>query len=82
MTLQHTGCKTILITTEYPKPDSCLLFNIPGRIAFRTKVTDREDADLKDPSARLAICYRSAVFGSGRWARALPAPQTADQRRE
>ena len=73
MTLQHTGCKTVLLTTEYPKPDSYLLFNIPGRFAFRTKVTDREDADLKDPSARLAICcpawYSDVGGGLGRYRR-------------
>jgi thioredoxin reductase len=41
MTLQHVGCRTVLMTTEYPKPDAYLLFHRPGRVVFRTKVATR-----------------------------------------
>jgi thioredoxin reductase len=41
LTLQHVGCRTVLMTTEYPKSDSYWLFNRPGRIVFRTKVATR-----------------------------------------
>jgi thioredoxin reductase len=41
MTLRHAGCRTVLMTTEYPKPDSYLLFHSLGRLAFRTGVSTR-----------------------------------------
>lgn len=41
MTLKHAGCKTLLMTTEYPSPDSYFFFNIPGKIMFKTKVATR-----------------------------------------
>jgi hypothetical protein len=41
MTLHHVGCRTVLMTTGYAKPDSYLLFHGPGRLAFRTKVATR-----------------------------------------
>jgi thioredoxin reductase len=41
MTLHHVGCRTVLMTTEYPSSDSYWLFNRPGRIFFRTRVATR-----------------------------------------
>lgn len=41
LTLRHAGCATTLMTTEYPRPDSYLLFNGPGRTLFRTRVATR-----------------------------------------
>jgi len=41
MTLRHAGCTTVLMTTQYPEPDSYLLFHRLGRIAFRTRVATR-----------------------------------------
>lgn len=41
MTLQHVNCKTVLMTTEYPKPDAYFLFSGPGKLFFKTKVATR-----------------------------------------
>jgi pyruvate/2-oxoglutarate dehydrogenase complex dihydrolipoamide dehydrogenase (E3) component len=41
MTLQHAGCKTVLMTTECPKPDAYSFFSGPGKIIFGTKVATR-----------------------------------------
>lgn len=41
MSLQHVKCKTVLMTTEYPKADAYRLFSGPGRIFFKTKVATR-----------------------------------------
>jgi thioredoxin reductase len=41
MTLQHVGCKTVLMTTVYPEADAYWLFHRPGRVAFRTRVATR-----------------------------------------
>ena len=41
LTLRHAGCRTVLMTTEYPRSDSYALFNRPGRVAFRTRVATR-----------------------------------------
>jgi thioredoxin reductase len=41
MTLQHVKCKTVLMTTEYPKPDAYFLFSGPGKLFFKTKVATR-----------------------------------------
>lgn len=41
MTLRHAGCRTVLMTTEYPRPDSYLAFHGPGRVAFRTRIATR-----------------------------------------
>ena len=41
MTLKHVGCRTVLMTTEYPKPDSYWLFARVGLPYFRTKVATR-----------------------------------------
>jgi len=38
LTLQHAGCRTVLMTTEYPSPDVYRLFSTAGRPYFRTKV--------------------------------------------
>lgn len=41
MSLKHVKCKTVLMTTEYPKADAYRLFSGPGRIFFNTKVAIR-----------------------------------------
>ncbi len=41
LTLQHAGCKTVLMTTEYPAPDVYRLFSTFGGPYFRTKVATR-----------------------------------------
>lgn len=41
LTLRHVGCKTVLMTTEYSKPDSYLFFTHPGKLFFRTSVATR-----------------------------------------
>ncbi|ACZ90511.1 NAD(P)/FAD-dependent oxidoreductase [Streptosporangium roseum] len=41
LTLREAGCRTVLMTTEYPRPDSYALFSVPGRILFRTRVATR-----------------------------------------
>lgn len=41
LTLKHVGCRTALITTEYPKPDSYFFFTWPGKIFLRTRVATR-----------------------------------------
>jgi thioredoxin reductase len=38
LTLQHAGCKTVLMTTEYPTPDVYRLFSTVGGPFFGTKV--------------------------------------------
>lgn len=46
LTLKHAGCRTELMTTEYPSPESYAVFNIAGRtpllgitVATRTRLT-------------------------------------------
>ncbi|GAA2868763.1 FAD-dependent oxidoreductase [Streptosporangium fragile] len=41
LTLREAGCRTVLMTTEYPRPDSYLLFSAPGRLLFGTRVATR-----------------------------------------
>jgi NADPH-dependent 2,4-dienoyl-CoA reductase/sulfur reductase-like enzyme len=41
LTLQHAGCRTVLMTTTYPQSESYTLFHRPGRMAFRTRVATR-----------------------------------------
>ncbi len=41
LTLKHVGCKTVLMTTEYPKPDAYFVFSAPGKVFFGTKVATR-----------------------------------------
>ncbi|MGY3317240.1 NAD(P)/FAD-dependent oxidoreductase [Arthrobacter sp. TE12232] len=41
MTLHHVKCKTVLMTTEYPKPDAYRLFSGPGKFFFNTRVSTR-----------------------------------------
>ena len=38
LTLQHAGCRTVLMTTEYAAPDVYRLFSVFGVPFFRTKV--------------------------------------------
>ncbi|MEU4833500.1 FAD-dependent oxidoreductase [Streptosporangium sp. NPDC023615] len=41
LTLREAGCRTVLMTTEYPRADSYALFSVPGRVLFRTRVATR-----------------------------------------
>lgn len=41
MTLRHAGCRPILMTTEYPTPESYAAFNIPGKVLLRVPVRSR-----------------------------------------
>ncbi|MGV9533223.1 NAD(P)/FAD-dependent oxidoreductase [Streptosporangium sandarakinum] len=41
LTLREAGCATVLMTTEYPRPDSYALFNIGGRAFFRPRIATR-----------------------------------------
>ncbi|MFE4950181.1 NAD(P)/FAD-dependent oxidoreductase [Leifsonia sp. NPDC056665] len=41
LTLKHVGCRTVLMTTEYPKPDAYFFFSKPGKIFFNTKIATR-----------------------------------------
>ncbi|MFJ2031818.1 NAD(P)/FAD-dependent oxidoreductase [Streptosporangium sp. NPDC087985] len=41
LTLREAGCRTVLMTTEYPRPDAYSLFTVPGKILFRTRVATR-----------------------------------------
>nr|WP_300147563.1 FAD-dependent oxidoreductase [Propionicimonas sp.] len=41
LTLRHAGCRTVLMTTEYPAPDVYRLFSTFGRVWFRTTVATR-----------------------------------------
>ncbi|GLP76686.1 oxidoreductase [Mycobacterium antarcticum] len=41
MTLRHANCATVLMTTEYPSPESYAAFNIPGKAVLRTPVGTR-----------------------------------------
>lgn len=41
LTLRHVKCKTVLMTTEYPRPDSYFIFSRLGTPFFRTKVATR-----------------------------------------
>jgi thioredoxin reductase len=38
MTLRHAGCRTVLMTTEHPTPESYAVFNRLGRLAYRVPV--------------------------------------------
>ena len=41
LTLKHVDCSTVLMTTEYPKPDAYFFFSRPGKSYFRTRVATR-----------------------------------------
>ncbi|MGW5152205.1 NAD(P)/FAD-dependent oxidoreductase [Rhodococcus koreensis] len=41
MTLRHAGCDTVLMTTQYPSPESYAAFNIPGKALFRFAIATR-----------------------------------------
>jgi thioredoxin reductase len=37
-TLRHAGCRTAMLTTEYPKADAYSIFSVPGRVFFGAEV--------------------------------------------
>ena len=41
MTLKHAGCRTVLMTTQYPSPESYAAFNIAGKALFRLPIAAR-----------------------------------------
>lgn len=41
LTLRDVGCRTVLLTTEYPKPDSYVAFSVFGKAIFHTDVATR-----------------------------------------
>ncbi|MEU1730882.1 FAD-dependent oxidoreductase [Streptosporangium sp. NPDC020145] len=41
LTLREAGCRTVLMTTEYPRPDSYAVFSGPGKVLFGTEVATR-----------------------------------------
>ena len=41
LTLRAAGCRTVLMTSEHPRPESYTAFRIPGRLAFGTLVRAR-----------------------------------------
>jgi thioredoxin reductase len=80
LTLRQVGCRTVLMTTEYPASDSYWVFNRPGRIAFRTAVATRtrvsailgrpsveavEIEDLDTGGRRVVAC--DTVILTGNW---------------
>ncbi|WP_396931812.1 NAD(P)/FAD-dependent oxidoreductase [Mycolicibacterium sp.] len=81
LTLKHVGCQTVLMTTEYPSPESYGLFNLAGRtpllglqVATRTKVvriigkpavTGVEVEDLRTGQRRIVDC--DTVVLTGDW---------------
>lgn len=38
LTLREAGCRTVLMTSEYPKPEAYLAFTVPGRAALGVRV--------------------------------------------
>ncbi|WP_059019299.1 FAD-dependent oxidoreductase [Mycobacterium sp. M26] len=81
LTLKHAGCRTVLMTTTYPTPESYGVFNLAGRtplldvrVACRTRVvrvigkpvvTGVEIEDL-DSGARRVVDCDTVVF-TGNW---------------
>ncbi|MGY4709398.1 NAD(P)/FAD-dependent oxidoreductase [Mycolicibacterium sp. CBM1] len=81
LTLKHAGCRTVLMTTRYPSPESYGLFNLAGRspllgvtIARRTRVTriigkpaviGVEVEDLDTGERRVVAC--DTVVFTGNW---------------
>jgi thioredoxin reductase len=81
LTLKHGGCQTVLMTTEYPSPESYGVFNIAGRtpilgasVATRTKlvriigkgaVTGVEIENLDSGERRTVDC--DTVVLTGDW---------------
>ncbi|WP_027944505.1 NAD(P)/FAD-dependent oxidoreductase [Amycolatopsis taiwanensis] len=41
LTLREAGCATVLMTSEYPKPEAYAVFSVPGKLALRTPVRAR-----------------------------------------
>lgn len=80
LTLKHAGCQTVLMTSEYPSPESYGVFNIAGRtpilgttVATRTRlvriigrgtVTAVEIEDLDTGARRTVDCDTVVLTGS------------------
>ncbi|TKA10813.1 NAD(P)/FAD-dependent oxidoreductase [Actinacidiphila oryziradicis] len=41
LTLRKAGCRTVLMTTEHPAPESYAAFNLPGRTLLKVQVATR-----------------------------------------
>jgi thioredoxin reductase len=67
LTLRKAGCATVLMTTEYPTPDSCAAFQLPGRALLRVPVATRTRV--------------TRIIGPGRLLRAVEVEDIATRRR-
>ena len=80
LTLREGGCRTVLMTSEHPQPESYAVFNLAGRHALRTTVATRtrvvrvigrgrvgavEVEDLDTGTRRLVEC--DTVVFTGDW---------------
>lgn len=80
LTLQHAGCRTVLMTTAHPAPDVYRLFSTFGGVFFRTRVATRTkvvrvigrgrvsgvEIENLDTGARSVVDCDTVVF-SGDW---------------
>jgi thioredoxin reductase len=80
MTLRHAGCRTVLMTTAYPSPESYAAFNLGGKALFRTPVATRTrisriigrphvmavEVEQLDTGARRVIDCDTVIF-TGDW---------------
>ncbi|GGM88443.1 NAD(P)/FAD-dependent oxidoreductase [Dactylosporangium sucinum] len=41
LTLREAGCRTVLMTSEFPRPEAFAAFHLPGRLALRVPVRTR-----------------------------------------
>lgn len=41
LTLRHAGCRTVLMTSEHPRPEAYSLFSVPGKHLLRVPVRTR-----------------------------------------
>ncbi len=57
MTLKHAGCRTVLMTTQHPSPESYAAFTIPGKALFRFPIATR---------TRVVRDHRPRESGGGR----------------
>jgi thioredoxin reductase len=80
LTLRHAGCKTVMMTTEYPKADAYTLFSVPGRavlgvdvatetrvvrVVGRPRVTGVEIEDIPTRTRKMVAC--DTVIFTGDW---------------
>ncbi|UQX86988.1 NAD(P)/FAD-dependent oxidoreductase [Jatrophihabitans telluris] len=67
LTLREAGCRTVLLTTEYPSPESYAVFNLAGRLALRTPVaTGTRVVDIIGEGRVRAVVVESIETGQRR----------------